>query len=86
VHRQAIGAEPRGVVIDFGCAKELNSDGTITIAQQHLRGFAMEGNQYGRAPELFIELEAAKREVRSCSSVASRSFVSRDFTSGCSCW
>jgi hypothetical protein len=64
------------VVIDFGCAKELNSDGTITIAQQHLRGFAMEGNQYGRAPELFIELEAAKREVHSCSSVASRIFVS----------
>ncbi len=53
----------RAVLIDFGCAKELNSDLTITVGHQHLRGFALEGNQCGRAPELFIELEAAKREV-----------------------
>ncbi len=61
--RQAIGAEPRGVVIDFGCAKELGTDSTIIVPRQHLHGFVMEGNQCGRAPELFMELEAAKREV-----------------------
>jgi hypothetical protein len=64
------------VVIDFGCAKELGLDSTIIVPRQHLHGFVMEGNQYGRAPELFIELEAAKREVHSCSSVASRICVS----------
>ncbi len=75
-HRQAIGAEPRGVVIDFGCAQELAPDGTLTVSQAYTRTFTLEGNQYGRAPELFMELEAAKREVHSCSSVASRTFVS----------
>jgi hypothetical protein len=62
-HRQAIGAEPRGVVIDFGCAQELAADCTLTVSQAYTRTFALEGNQYSRAPELFIELEAAKREV-----------------------
>ena len=69
-HRQAIGAEPRGVVIDFGCAQELAADGTLTVSQAYTRTFTLEGNQYGRAPELFMELEAAKREVIAAKSTA----------------
>ncbi len=74
--RQTIGAEPRGVVIDFGCAQELGPDACISVAFQFVHSFAMEGNQYGRAPELFIELDAAKREVRSCPLTSSCAFVS----------
>ncbi len=62
-HRQAIGAEPRAVVIDYGCAKELYSDCTLTVPVHHVLGFTLEGNQPARAPELYIELEAAKREA-----------------------
>jgi hypothetical protein len=58
------------VVIDFGCAKELAPDGTLTVSQVYTRTFALEGNQYSRAPELFIELEAAKREVIAAQLVA----------------
>ncbi len=58
------------MVIDFGCAKELAPDGTLTVSQVYTRTFALEGNQYSRAPELFIELEAAKREVIAAQLVA----------------
>ncbi len=51
------------MVIDFGCAKELEPDGTLTIARQHLRAFTLQGNQNSHAPELFIEREAAMREA-----------------------
>ena len=51
------------MVIDFGCAKVVSSDSTLTVSQAYTLTFALEGNQYARAPELFIELEAAKREV-----------------------
>ncbi len=74
--RQAIGAEPRGVVIDFGCAQELAADGTLTVSQAYTRTFTLEGNLYGRAPELFMELEAAKREVIAAQFVASCTLVS----------
>jgi hypothetical protein len=63
LYRQALEAEPRAVVIDFGCAKEVGPDSSVSVASQFLHSFALEGNQFARAPELFIELNAAMREV-----------------------
>ncbi len=60
----AVGTEPRAVLTDFGCAKELSPDSTLTVALAHTRTFSLEGDKSRHAPELFIELEAAKREVR----------------------
>ncbi len=71
------------MVIDFGCAKELGPDSTIIVPRQHLRGFVMEGNLYGHAPELFMELEAAKREVIAAQFVASCTLVSATLLFSC---
>jgi hypothetical protein len=58
------------VVIDFGCAKELAADCTLTVSQAYTRTFSLQGIESSRAPELFIELEAAKREVHRRSLIA----------------
>ncbi len=72
------------MVIDFGCAKELGTDACISVASQFLHGFSLDGNPYGRAPELFMELEAAKREVIAAQFVAGCTLVSA--ISPFSCW
>jgi serine/threonine protein kinase len=57
-------SDPRAVLIDFGCALDVEEDGSISVARQHVLSFPLFGNQDSHAPELTVELDAAKREVR----------------------
>ena len=51
------------MLIDFGCAVEVNDDMTLGVAASMVRMCRLDGNQLCRAPELMNELTRAKDEV-----------------------